>query len=157
MIYIYIIHNIYNIIYIIFLRTPTNNPTIIPSLGHYSHLPTILSTTTTNIKIQRIYINIEDESPNRYFSMKHYENIQYVLDFIIAANNLDIQVGIYTTKNDWFNIMANKMYSNQISLSTTSAYYVYPTSNITYLTYNPFSKLPLWMPKYDGESNMVYK
>lgn len=142
-------------LYVILYITPTISPTVLPSLGYSSRSPTILPSVTKNAKIQRIYINIEDESPNRFFSINHYENIQYLLNFIIAANNLDIQVGIYTTKNDWLNIMTNKIYNNQISLSTSNVYYVYPTSNISYLTYNPFSMLPLWVPKYDSASNMV--
>lgn len=76
----------------------------------------------TNYFIQRLYVSVEDESPNQYFHHDKTENINFLSDFTSYAASMGISIGIYTTYWDWMNIM------------DTSA----------------FSHLPLWIPRFDS-------
>jgi len=108
-----------------------------------------------NATVQRIFINVEDESPNRFFSANHYQNVQYLAGCIDFAVEKGIQLGVFTTRQDWYGIMADKVSRSPRSMSTRTDYYRYPTSNTSYVESNPFYHLPLWVPKYDEANNMV--
>lgn len=111
--------------------------------------PTAMPTTTGNtykVQIQRLFVCFEDEVPNRYHSMDHMENVRFMQNMTAEANRQGIQVGVYTTKNDWMNTMTDKMDGQS----------VYRTSQDTHSTTNPFAHLPLWTPRFDSVNNMDF-
>jgi hypothetical protein len=65
-----------------------------------------------------------------------------------AATSLGVQLGIYTTATDWKNIFTDK-------LTDGTAVYYYNNS-IGYVIDNPFSWLPLWLPRYDSTKSMDF-
>ena len=138
-------------------KSPTVSPTSSIPTMFVSSIPTISPSLYSPVPatIQRIFINIEDESPNRYFSANHYHNVQFLAEYVDRAVENGIQVGVFTTRQDWLGIMVDKVSHSPRSLSTRTDYYRYPTSNSSYVEYNPFYKLPLWLPKYDQQNNMV--
>ena len=135
--------------------SPTAQPTIVPTGAPSAWptemptaLPTQQPTIENKIMLRRLFVNIEDESPNRYFAEQHYLNVRFLADLVNAANQLGVQIGIYTTRKDWFNIMADK--------PSRTEPYVFPTSNNTVEAVNPFRRLPLWLPRYDSINNMEF-
>lgn len=80
-------------------------------------------------RVQTLFVNVEDNVPNRYYSNDVSDNRRYLRDLVNAAYQRGIRVGVYTTLRDWNNIMQGAG-----SDATTS---------------NPFSVLPLWTPRYD--------
>jgi len=79
--------------------------------------------------IGRIWIDIEDEVPSKYFSSNTDDNIQFMNEISSSLADYGIEMGIYTTKTYWENIMANV---------------------VGYGTYK------LWYPRYDETNNMVF-
>lgn len=138
-------------------KSPTVSPTSSIPTMFVSSIPTSSPSLYTPVPatVQRIFINLEDESPNRYFSANHYLNVQFLAEYVDRAVENGIQVGVFTTRQDWLGIMVDKVSHSPRSLSTRTDYYRYPTSNSSYVEYNPFYKLPLWLPKYDQQYNMV--
>lgn len=102
--------------------------------------PTWNTTLHPNPILQTLYINIEDDSPNLYFSTVHYENVEYLNSLVTYAESLGIEVGIYTTNRDWISILIDKE-------NGQTRYYF---ENGNYTTINPFARLKLWTPRYDG-------
>lgn len=123
---------------------PTSTPTSIPSAVPTSN-PTSQPSRGIEYEIDQIFINVEDEVPNRYFSQNHADNVEYLSDFINAAHQMGIRLGIYTTKRDWRNVMTETVQQQD----------VYPT-NTTKLTSNPFTALPLWLPRYDSVNSLDF-
>lgn len=133
---------------------PSRNPSTQPTPG-----PTATPTTSPalvnrqEVLVRRLYVNVEDEVPNRYFDMNAAVNVQFLADLSNEATRLGLQLGVYTTRRDWFNVMTR-------SLPDTTAVNgripVYPLPNSSYTTQNPFSALPLWLPRYDGVQNMEF-
>lgn len=110
---------------------------------HYDIVPPIYNTSTSHPIIQTIYINVEDNSPNYYFSFQHVDNHIFLADMVSYLESLNIEVGIYTTFRDWRQVMTDKR--DQVD--------VYYTSKTDYLMDNLFRRLKLWTPRYDGEQN----
>ena len=81
--------------------------------------------------------------------------MQYLAGCIDFAVEKGIQLGVFTTRQDWYGIMADKVSRSPRSMSTRTDYYRYPTSNTSYVESNPFYHLPLWVPKYDEANDMV--
>jgi hypothetical protein len=89
--------------------------------------------------------------------------VQFLADLANEASRHGVQVGIYTTHKDWFNVMTTVTTTRKVSVdingrsSTTQTRTVlYPLSNGTFSTSNPFSTLPLWMPRYDSLDSMSF-
>lgn len=101
--------------------------------------------------IQRMFVCFEDEVPNRYMSHNHGENVMYLLELHQLAVERGVQLGVYTTKNDWLNTMTMPHPSIDKVL-------VYPTNvdNTEYNATNPFSDLPLWTPRFDSVNSMAF-
>lgn len=110
------------------------------------------SAKNTNITLQTLYINVEDNAPNYYFSYNHYENVEVLNEMrLYAEQHKGIEVGIYTTPTDWNNIMTD--YLN----NTTTHPRVYNYANGTkYNETNPFAKHKLWLPRYDLITNFNF-
>lgn len=66
--------------------------------GSPTRAPTLSPSSSTVRTLQRLYVDIEDESPNRYLSEQHWENNQYLAELTNAAHRREIEVGIYTTR-----------------------------------------------------------
>jgi hypothetical protein len=77
--------------------------------------------------LSKIFIDIEDEVPSKYYSPTIKDNIDFIKSIIENLQLYGIEVGIYTTKTYWANVMGNiKGYGN----------------------------LKLWYPHYDNINNM---
>jgi hypothetical protein len=121
---------------------PTTKPTAFPTQAPSSG---------THYIIQRLFVCIEDEVPNRYMSQKHKDNVEFLLDFDREAHMHGIQLGVFTTKNDWLNSMTDKVDGKTlypVRLSGSSS------NNMTET--NPFHNMPLWTPRYDSISSMAF-
>jgi len=77
----------------------------------------------------RIWIDVEDEVPSKYFSPVVADNTAFMTDIVTALQSYGIEVGIYTTKTYWANIMNNE---------------------------KGYGYLKLWYPHYDGINNMDF-
>ena len=75
----------------------------------------------------RIWIDIEDEVPSKYFSPDTNDNTKFLSDMVQSMKGYGIEVGIYTTKTYWSDIMDNVL---------------------------GYGNLKLWYPRYDGVNNM---
>jgi hypothetical protein len=145
-------------------QAPSVSPTAMPTISG--------STGSTPITIQRLYVCFEDEVPNRFLSSEHHENVQFLLELLHDANMQGIQLGIYTTKNDWLNTAAD-ITPNEILVNATQTHnashpwsnttyivpggqIVYHVSNVTVTAHNPFSHLPLWTPRFDSRNSMDF-
>ena len=115
-------------------KTPTKTPTTAPTTTTYtpSFVPT--ANPTIGAKVWRIYINVEDSIPRRFFTNNSTKNLEYLLDLESAAWQYGIQLGIYTTLLDWYNIIED--------LQTNFV--------------NPFRDDPLWTPQFDGVYSMDF-
>lgn len=81
------------------------------------------------ISVNRIWLDIEDESPATYYDSNPTANQQFIGEMVEAMTRLRIPIGIYTTKTYWQNIMGN---------------------------IEGYSKYPLWYPRYDGVNTMDF-
>mgnify|MGYP003385538299 CR=1 FL=1 len=81
------------------------------------------------IYINKLWIDIEDETPSKYYSNNTIINIEFMDLLVKYMSYLNIPIGIYTTKTYWLNIMNN-----------TIGYGMYP----------------LWYPRYDDMNNMSF-
>jgi hypothetical protein len=77
----------------------------------------------------RLWLDIEDEVPAKYFDSNITVNTNFLTDIVSAMNMKNIPIGIYTTKTYWTNIMGGIM-----------GYDIYP----------------LWYPRYDGLNDMSF-
>ena len=57
--------------------------------------------------LNRIWLDIEDEQPSKYFSEDISENTDFLEQMVSKLEELGVTVGIYTTKTYWENIMGN--------------------------------------------------
>lgn len=153
---------------------PSVLPTIIvtshPTMRSPSHEPTSLPVTLRptpslrNTTVQRMFVNVEDETPNRYFSGDASVNIQFLADLANEALRHGVQLGVYTTHKDWLNIMTTSVIrqvaavdsASGLNTTTRTRIFLYPLPNGTNTTVNPFSALPLWMPRYDSRASMAF-
>ena len=79
--------------------------------------------------VSRIWFDIEDEDPSKYFDSNPTINQQVLEEFTQAGEKEQINLGIYTTKTYWNNIMGN---------------------------IEGYGKYPLWYPRYDGVNSMDF-
>jgi hypothetical protein len=80
--------------------------------------------------LNRLWFDIEDETPSKYYSTNIQENIDFFNTLISTMEKQSIPVGIYTTKTYWQNIMGNM---------------------------NGYgTKYPLWYPRYDGINSLDF-
>lgn len=85
----------------------------------------------TNPILWRIYLDIEDEEPSKYFDPDTSVNLNFIDDLVKAAADLDVPLGFYTTSTYWSNIMANTdVYSEP--------------------------EFPLWYPRWDETNSMEF-
>lgn len=75
------------------------------------------------VLINRVWLDIEDEVPSKYFDSNAANNQAFVATMVQELQNYGAPVGIYTTKTYWDNIMGNV---------------------------EGYSQFPLWYPRYDG-------
>jgi hypothetical protein len=95
---------------------PTELPTVTPSLvselsGEPTVTPTASSNPTyvpssspsynraTNVKVQRLFITVEDETPLRFFTKNSSLNLQYLVEISVAAMNAGISIGNFNLIN----------------------------------------------------------
>lgn len=79
--------------------------------------------------INRIWLDIEDESPSKYYDSNPKVNQDFIAAMVAALNARKIPVGIYTTLTYWTNIMGGV---------------------------TGYSQYPLWYPRYDGVKSMDF-
>jgi len=79
--------------------------------------------------VRRLWFDIEDEDPHKYYSSDLAVNQAAISEMARAAEDEGVYIGIYTTKTYWGNIMNN-----------TEGYAQYP----------------LWYPRYDGVNSMDF-
>lgn len=79
--------------------------------------------------INRMWLDIEDEQPPKYFDADPAVNQAFLKDMVAELNRRHIPVGIYTTLTYWQNIMDNVL---------------------------GYDEYPLWYPRYDGEDSMDF-
>jgi hypothetical protein len=66
--------------------------------------------------VNRVWLDIEDESPSKYFDSNVTVNLQFLEAMVAELNRRAIPVGIYTTKTYWQNIMNNTLGYSQFPL-----------------------------------------
>ncbi len=115
-------------------KTPTNSPTFVPTTTTYTPSFGPTANPTIGANVWRIYVNVEDSIPRRFFTNNSTKNLEYLLDLETAAWQYGIQLGIYTTLLDWYNIIEDLQ------------------TNFT----NPFRDDPLWTPQFDGVYSMDF-
>lgn len=130
-----------------FFDTSSSNSSDSMLADVYVH-PTVWNTTKTRVLLSTLYLNLEDITPNQFFSTNHTKNIVFLQNFVAYARSLGIDVGIYTTVLDFVNIMT------QTHVTHTRTF-TYPTSQgITYT--NPLANTKLWTPRYDQQSDFSF-
>lgn len=111
------------------------------------NVPTWNTSASSNVTLQTLYINVEDNFPNYYFSYNHYENVNFLLEYALYAQEVyGIEVGFYTSYYDWLNIMTDDLHDQPVYFLNSSAY----------TTLNPFRHNKLWTPRYDAENSMDF-
>jgi hypothetical protein len=124
------------------------------------------SVSSSKVTLQTLYINVEDNVPSYSFSLNSTLNILYLKRVVELCQSLGIEVGIYSTKVDWNNIMTRLVVNHHNNLKVNA--YVYDISyfqsslgttsdpiNLTNMT-NPFRQLKLWTPRYDNIYSMDF-
>lgn len=90
---------------------------------------TSVGTRSTAFSVNRIWLDIEDEAPAKYFDVNPTVNQAFIAEMVNTLEKLQIPVGIYSTKTYWQNIMGN---------------------------INGYGKYPLWYPRYDGVNSFDF-
>lgn len=124
-------------------NTPSAKPTAMPTRAPTAQMT---GSPTAGVTVKRLFVCFEDEVPNRYMSNNHFENVNFMLELQHEAVSHGVQLGIYTTKNEWLNIMT-------VNGSTT---YPLDADGSTFASINPFSDLPLWTPRFDSVNSMAF-
>jgi len=88
------------------------------------------------LTLKRIFLMVEDDSPNRYFSVDNRVNQKYLTDLAYACWLRGIQLGVYTTLFYWDNIMTLPYDSSN------------PKAD-RFLSGLQRQHLPLWLPRFD--------
>jgi hypothetical protein len=109
-------------------------------------MPTKMPVVTPLVLLQRLFVCFEDEVPNRFLASEHGENVRFLLELVDEATAMGIQVGVYTTRNDWLNTVTDRI----------GPQLVYHITNTTTTDTNPFSGLPLWTPRFDSRNSMDF-
>jgi hypothetical protein len=112
--------------------------------------------------LQTLYLNIEDKTPSYYFTSNTGKNLLFVKEFVDYAMGKGIEIGFYTTKQDWLNIMSSITTYNHQNSHNNDYFYDYQlpvhTSNMIPLSnlLNPFRQLKLWIPRFDSTFSMLF-
>lgn len=88
-----------------------------------------INSQSTVVTLNRMWIDIEDESPSKYFDSSPSVNQKVIADMVAALEAYKVPVGIYSTKTYWQNIMGN---------------------------IEGYSKYPLWYPRYDNVDSLDF-
>eukprot|EP01031_Cornospumella_fuschlensis_P030407 gene30407-36738_t len=113
----------------------------------YAH-PGVWNTSDSKVVLSTLYINLEDITPNQFFSTNHTQNVIFLQTFVAYAKSLGIDVGIYTTVLDFVNIMTQS--------------HITHTRTFTYATLqgltnkNPLANTKLWTPRYDQQNDFSF-
>jgi hypothetical protein len=116
-------------------RAPTFSPTQHPT---YSQHPTSQPTNVPGqdeLIVRRIFLIVEDESPPRYYDPDQSVNQAYFKELQYTAHSYGYQLGIYTTKRYWEELMVT-VSGNALTFEREST--------------------PLWVPRYDGLADMDF-
>jgi len=97
--------------------------------GIYVEGETASAKTVTPVYINRMWIDIEDEVPSKYYDANTSVNQEFLAAMVAKLNDLKVPVGIYSTKTYWTNILNN-----------VEGYNIYP----------------LWYPRYDAVDSMDF-
>lgn len=62
---------------------------------------------STAVTVKRIWLDIEDESPSKYFDTNVANNVALLSEMAATAKEEGVYLGIYTTKTYWTNIMGD--------------------------------------------------
>lgn len=81
-------------------------------------------------------------------SNNHGENVKFMLELQHEAVRHGVQLGIYTSKNEWLNIMTAPV-DGQIRYPVDAA-------ALNHTATNPFNDLPLWTPRFDSVNSMDF-
>lgn len=84
---------------------------------------------TGKYSINRVWIDVEDEIPSKYYDSDPAVNQAFLKEMVGRLEELQVPVGIYTTSTYWQNIMDNV---------------------------KGYSEYPLWYPRYDGDFSMDF-
>lgn len=82
-----------------------------------------------NATVRRVWLDIEDESPSKYYDADPAANQAFVAAVVARLQARRVPVGVYTTLTYWANIMDNAA---------------------------GYSQYPLWYPRYDGVDSMDF-
>lgn len=77
----------------------------------------------------RLWLDVEDEQPNKYYSIVPDINVKLLSEMTSALEANGVSVGVYTTKTYWAQIMGNAL-----------GWGIYP----------------LWYPRYDATNSMAF-
>lgn len=84
---------------------------------------------TRKLLVNRLWLDIEDEVPSKYYDSNISVNTAFLEDVVAAMKENSINIGIYTTKTYWTNIMGD---------------------------IEGYGGYPLWYPRYDGVDDMSF-
>jgi GH25 family lysozyme M1 (1,4-beta-N-acetylmuramidase) len=79
--------------------------------------------------VNRVWLDVEDESPAKYYDSDVKKNQDFMAGIVAQLEMMGIDVGIYSTKTYWQNIMGN---------------------------IEGYGKYPLWYPRYDGDPSLDF-
>ena len=77
----------------------------------------------------RLWLDVEDENPSKYYDSDVAVNQKALAELAAALSSKQVDIGIYTTKTYWAQIMGNQL-----------GYGIYP----------------LWYPRYDANNSMGF-
>ena len=107
---------------------PTPAPTAIPTFINGTH--------NKPLPLKRIFLMVEDDSPNRYFSVDNRINQRYLTELAYACWLRGIQLGVYTTYFYWNNIMTLPFDKSNPGADR-------------FLSGLKRDNIPLWAPRFD--------
>ncbi len=81
------------------------------------------------VSLSRLWIDIEDEVPSKYYDVDPLVNQELIAALVNRMVELQIPIGIYATKTYWTNIMGDVL---------------------------GYGQYPLWYPRYDAVNNMDF-
>ena len=104
-------------------------------------------------KLKTIFLNLEEEVPNKYFDADHSKNLAFISEYIIATAQYGIEVAFYTTKKDWEGIVLD-IYNVEESISIGTNPMMYKLSDNNFTIVNPHKDIPVWTAQYDKTPSM---
>jgi hypothetical protein len=112
---------------------PTEHPTPFPT-GQPTSSPTNVLTNPI-LKLRRVYLMVEDESPPRYFDADQRVNQAYFMELMNRAYQYGFQLGVFTTLRYW----------NELMVTNSGDTINFSRDNV-----------PLWTPRFDKRDNMEF-